>query len=34
MGTHFYTASASEAATTMQSRPDLTSEGIAFYAPR
>ena len=33
LGTHFYTANAAEAAT-MQSRPELTSEGIAFYAPR
>ena len=32
-GTHFYTASAAEQAGIMASRPDLVTEGIAFYAP-
>ncbi len=33
-GTHFYTADAGERASILATRPDLTSEGIAFYAPR
>ena len=32
-GTHFYTASSVEQAGIMASRPDLVTEGIAFYAP-
>lgn len=32
-GTHFYTASSVEQAGFVNSRPDLVSEGIAFYAP-
>ena len=32
-GAHFFTADAGEQASILSSRPDLTSEGIAFYAP-
>ena len=32
-GTHFYTDSAIERATVMQTRPDLIAEGIGFYEP-
>jgi hypothetical protein len=30
-GSHFYTADSSERATVLATRPDLVSEGIAFY---
>ena len=32
-GTHLFTQSASEKASILSTRPDLVSEGIAFYAP-
>lgn len=32
-GTHFYTSSAQERASIVAGRPDLVSEGVAFYAP-
>lgn len=32
-GAHFYTADAGERATILSTRPDMTLEGIAFYAP-
>ena len=32
-GTHLFTQNASERATILSTRPDLVSEGIAFYAP-
>ena len=32
-GTHLFTESASERASILATRPDLVSEGIAFYAP-
>ena len=32
-GTHLFTASESERASIVSTRPDLVSEGIAFYAP-
>ena len=32
-GAHFFTASADERATILSTRPDMTAEGIAFYAP-
>ena len=33
-GTHFYTAEAGERAAILSTRPEMTPEGIAFYAPR
>ena len=33
-GTHLFTQSASEKASILSTRPDLVSEGIAFYAPQ
>ena len=32
-GAHFFTADAGERATILSTRPDMTAEGIAFYAP-
>ena len=32
-GTHFYTASESEHASILATRPEMAQEGIAFYAP-
>ena len=32
-GTHLFSSSASEKANILATRPDLVSEGIAFYAP-
>ena len=32
-GAHFFTASADERASILSTRPDMTAEGIAFYAP-
>ncbi|MGI4795761.1 MAG: hypothetical protein ACRYG8_17155, partial [Janthinobacterium lividum] len=32
-GTHFYTASNTERANIVATRPDLISEGVSFYAP-
>ena len=32
-GTHLFTQNASEKASILATRPDLVSEGIAFYAP-